>query len=72
MNCNSKTHATYPLAFTTYKCSELQVSFATKKLNCKVRRGSGRRRRLKAKGLRKINTIAPYSKNACKQHIRSN
>jgi len=31
-----------------------------------MRRGRGRRRQLKAKGLRKISTIAPYSKNACK------
>jgi hypothetical protein len=31
-----------------------------------MRRGRGRRRRFKVKGPRKINTIAPYSKNACK------
>jgi hypothetical protein len=37
-----------------------------------MRRGRGRRRQLNAKGLRKINTITPYSKNACKQHITSN
>jgi hypothetical protein len=36
----------------------------------KKRRGKGKG--LKAKGPRKINTIAPYSKNACKQHITSN
>jgi hypothetical protein len=31
-----------------------------------MRRGRGRRRWFKAKGLKKINPIAPYSKNACK------
>jgi hypothetical protein len=30
-----------------------------------MKRGRGRRRRFKAKGLRKINTISLYSKNAC-------
>jgi len=39
MSCNSATHATHatcPLAFITYKHSELQVSFVTQKLNCKA------------------------------------
>jgi hypothetical protein len=31
-----------------------------------MKRGRGRRRWFKAKGPRKINSIAPYSKNACK------
>jgi hypothetical protein len=31
-----------------------------------MKRGKGRRKQLKIKGPRKINTIAPYSKNACK------
>jgi hypothetical protein len=31
-----------------------------------MKRRRGTRRRLKAKGPRKINTIALYSKNACK------
>jgi hypothetical protein len=37
-----------------------------------MKRGRGRRRWLKAKGPRKINTIAPFSKNAHKQYITSN
>jgi hypothetical protein len=37
-----------------------------------MRRGKGRKRWLKAKGPRKISTIAPYSRNACKQYITSN
>jgi hypothetical protein len=37
-----------------------------------MKRRRGRRRWLKAKGPRKIKTTAPYSKNACKQHITSN
>jgi hypothetical protein len=36
----------------------------------KIRRG--RRRQFKTKGPRKINTIAPYSKNACQRCITSN
>jgi hypothetical protein len=36
----------------------------------KIRRG--RRKWFKAKGPRKISTMAPYSKNACKRHITSN
>jgi hypothetical protein len=36
-----------------------------------MKRKRRRRRWLKAKGPRKINTIAPYSKNAWKQHITS-
>ncbi len=36
VNCNSTIHATYPLALTVNKYSELQVSSATQKLNCKV------------------------------------
>jgi len=31
-----------------------------------MKRGRGRRKWLKVKGPRKISTIAPYSKNACK------
>jgi hypothetical protein len=31
-----------------------------------MRRGRGRRRQLKAKGPKKISTVALYSKNACK------
>jgi hypothetical protein len=31
-----------------------------------MKRRKGRRRGFKAKGTRKVNTIAPYSKNACK------
>jgi hypothetical protein len=37
-----------------------------------MKRGRRRRRRLKAKGQKEISTIAPYSKNACKQHTTSN
>jgi hypothetical protein len=38
-----------------------------------MRRRRGRRRWwFKAKGPKKINTIAPYSKNACTLHITSN
>jgi hypothetical protein len=37
-----------------------------------MKRGRGRRRPLKAKGPRKVSTITPYSKNACRQHITSN
>jgi len=37
-----------------------------------MKRRRGRRRWLKAKEPRKINTIVLYSKNACKQHITSN
>jgi hypothetical protein len=36
MSCNCATHATYSLAFTLYKYSELQVSFVIKKLSCKA------------------------------------
>ncbi len=36
MSCNSTTHATYPLALTTYKYIELQVSFVTQKVSYKV------------------------------------
>jgi hypothetical protein len=31
VSCNFATHATYPLALTTYKYNELQVSFAIQK-----------------------------------------
>jgi hypothetical protein len=31
-----------------------------------MKRGRGKRKWFKAKGPRKINTMAPYSKNACK------
>jgi hypothetical protein len=31
-----------------------------------MKRGRGKRRQFKTKGPRKTNTIAPYSKNACK------
>jgi hypothetical protein len=31
----------------------------------------GKRRQFKAKRPRKISSIAPYSKNVCKQHITS-
>jgi len=31
-----------------------------------MRRGRGKRGQFKAKGPKKINTIAPYAKNACK------
>jgi hypothetical protein len=37
-----------------------------------MKRERGRKRQLKTKGQKKINTIAPYSKNACMQHITSN
>jgi hypothetical protein len=33
VRCNFATHATCPLALTTYKYNELQVSDATQKLN---------------------------------------
>ncbi len=36
MNCNFITHATCPLALTTYKYNELQVSSATQKLSYKA------------------------------------
>ncbi len=36
MNCNFTIHATCSLIFTTYKYNELQMSFATQKLNCKA------------------------------------
>jgi len=36
MNYNFATHAICPLAFTTYKYSELQTSFTIQKLSCKV------------------------------------
>jgi len=37
-----------------------------------MRKERGKRRQFKTKGLTKINTIAPYFKNACKGHITSN
>jgi hypothetical protein len=37
-----------------------------------MRRGKERRNQFKAKRPRKIKTITPYSKNACKRHITSN
>jgi hypothetical protein len=37
-----------------------------------MKRGRGRRRRLKGKGPRKINTIAPYSEKICERYITSN
>jgi hypothetical protein len=36
MRCNYATHATCLLAFTLYKCNELQVSSAIQKFNCKA------------------------------------
>jgi hypothetical protein len=36
VNCNFATHATCSLTFMLYKCSELQVSNGTQKLNCKA------------------------------------
>jgi hypothetical protein len=36
VSCNFVIHATCPLVLTTYKYNELQVSFATQKLNCKA------------------------------------
>jgi hypothetical protein len=36
VSCNFATHAIYLLALTSYKYSELQVFFATQKLNCKA------------------------------------
>jgi hypothetical protein len=36
MNCNFATYATCPLALTTYKYNELQVSSTTQKLSCKA------------------------------------
>jgi hypothetical protein len=35
VSCNFATHVTCPLVFTTYKYNDLQISFATQKLNCK-------------------------------------
>jgi hypothetical protein len=36
VNCNSTTHATYLLTFTTYKYNELQMFGATQKSSCKA------------------------------------
>ncbi len=36
INCNFATHGTCPLALTTYKYSELQMSSTIQKLSCKA------------------------------------
>jgi hypothetical protein len=36
VSCNFAIHATCLLELMTYKCNELQMSFATHKLNCKA------------------------------------